>query len=61
MTRPKYKITPRMLEERGAIRQLERDGFSRETISKTMYKITDGATTQQRNEIMVKLHDRSDS
>lgn len=60
MTTPKYKITPRMLEEKGAIQQLRHDGFTKEQVSKQMYKLTAGATTQQRNAIMSKLHDRSE-
>lgn len=55
---PKYKITPRMLEEKGGIHRLERDGFSRERLHKEMYKITDGANVQERRNIMSKLYDR---
>ena len=56
----KYKITPRMLESVGEIKKLERDGFSREKIHKEMYKITDGASTEKRREIMSKLYERSE-
>ncbi len=56
----KYKITPRLLEEKGAIKQLESDGVSRETISKRMYDITDGASTPERRNIMKKLFDRGE-
>lgn len=57
----KYKITPQILEERHNIAKLEKDGFSREQIHKEMYKITDGANTQERRHIMEKLYDRSNS
>jgi len=57
---PKYKITPKILEERHNIAKLERDGFSREQIHKEMYKVTDGANTQERRRIMEQLYDRSE-
>ncbi|MGL6123763.1 MAG: hypothetical protein ACRC1W_12265 [Shewanella sp.] len=60
MSKPKYSINITHLETKHGIAKLERDGFSREQISKSMYKVTEGASTQQRNELMVKLHDRSE-
>lgn len=58
MSTPKYKITPRMLESRGEIAKLERDGHNRQTIHKAMYNITDGASTQERRKLMSELYDR---
>jgi DNA-binding transcriptional MerR regulator len=54
----KYRIQPSHLEERHGIARLERDGFSREDISKALYKHTEGSNQQNRTEIMKKLHDR---
>ncbi len=58
MTNPKYKITMRDLETRGGIAKLERDGHSKEAIMKTMYKHTDGASQQHREQLVSKLYDR---
>lgn len=54
----KYKISIHDIERQGGIAKLERDGFSREQIMKTMYKKTDGASTEQRQEIVSRLYDR---
>jgi hypothetical protein len=58
MTTPKYKITPKDLETHGGIAKLERDGHNKETIHKALYKITEGATQQDRERIISKLYDR---
>lgn len=54
----KYKVTINQLETKGEINKLERDGFTRETIIKEMYRLTDGATTQERNKIVSQLYER---
>lgn len=54
----KYKITMRDLETRGGVAKLERDGHSKESIMKTMYKHTAGATQRERENIISKLYDR---
>lgn len=54
----KYKINENLLDTKGGIAKLERDGFSRESIHKQMYKVTSGASTSERREIMKKLYDR---
>jgi hypothetical protein len=59
MTTPKYKININHLEQRRGIERLQRDGFSREQISKSMYKATEGMPQAQRTELMSKLFDRS--
>lgn len=56
----KYKITVRDLESKHSINKLERDGFTREKIVQDMYKLTDGASTQERNAMMNKVYDRSE-
>lgn len=55
---PKYKINLNHLETRHGIAKLERDGFTRETIMKTMYKETDGMKQQDRTQLVSKLFDR---
>ena len=54
----KYKINLNELERQGGIDKLRRDGFTNEQIHKAMYHETDGATRQQREKLMEKLHDR---
>ncbi len=54
----KYKITINDIERSGGIAKLERDGFKREEIIKTMYKETAGASQQERERIVSKLYDR---
>lgn len=44
--------------KQGGAKRLERDGFSKETIMKTMYKETDGMSKDQRSELVSKLYDR---
>lgn len=61
MQMPKYKITPGMLETKGVIAKLEKDGHTRESISKAMYNITDGASTEQRRKIVSDLYERNRS
>ena len=60
MTTPKYKISIRDLESKHSINKLERDGFSREKIVSEMYKLTDGASTEVRTDMMNKIYDRSE-
>lgn len=60
MKTPKYKITEKHLETQCGIAKLERDGFSREQISKSMYAHTPGCKQSERNDIMRKLFDRSE-
>lgn len=60
MTTPKYKINMNHLETRRGIEKLQRDGFTREQISKSMYKATEGMKQADRAELMSKLYDRSE-
>jgi hypothetical protein len=54
----KYKIKLNDLEQKGGVDRLKRDGFTREDISKAMYKETSGADQRVRENIMSKLHDK---
>ncbi len=56
----KYKITIKDLETKGSIAKFERDGVSRETIFREMYKQTDGATKQEREQIVRKIYERGE-
>lgn len=44
--------------QQGDIKKLERDGFNREDIHKTLYKETEGASVKERTDIISKLYDR---
>lgn len=48
------------LETKHGIAKLERDGHSRESIMKSMYKLTEGASQDYRTKIVEKLYDRSE-
>lgn len=58
MTTPKYKLTLNEIERAGNITKLERDGFTREAIHKTLYRETAGSTQQHREQIISRLYDR---
>lgn len=55
----KYKITEQILDTKGGIAKLEKDGFTRQDIHNQMYKVTHGASTNDRRELMQKLYKRS--
>jgi hypothetical protein len=59
MSTPKYKINATMISQKGEIAKLERDGHSREDISKAIYRATDGATVEQRRKIVSDLYERN--
>lgn len=56
----RYNITLRDLEQRHNVAKLERDGFTRQDIISAMYKHTDGASQEQRTEIINRIYDRSE-
>lgn len=58
MTTPKYKLTIAHIDKANNINKLEKDGFTKEQIMKTMYKETDGASQREREQIVSKLYDR---
>lgn len=55
----KYRLTLNHLEQHGNIKKLERDGFTREDIHRTLYNETEGASNKVREKIIQKLYDRS--
>ncbi len=55
---PKYKLNLSELDKHANVHKLERDGFTREKIIDAMYKQTDGASTQEREQMVRKLYDR---
>ena len=55
---PRYQISLSDLQRQGGIAKLQRDGFNKEQIFKSMYKQTQGASTEQRQELVSKLFDR---
>ena len=58
MATPKYKLTINEIDRASNIHKLERDGFSKETIHRVMYKETAGASQRQREDMIRKLYDR---
>ena len=56
----KYEPSIKDYETKHGIAKLERDGFSRETIMKTMYKKTEGMCQSQRQDLVGKLFDRGE-
>ena len=53
----KYEIKEKHLETHG-IKRLERDGFSREVIMKSMYNLTPGVSQKERTEMVKDLFNR---
>jgi hypothetical protein len=51
----KYRITEHHITQPGYIDKLKRDGYTRSEIMQTMYKVTDGATQDQRTKIVSEL------
>ena len=56
----KYKLTINEIEKQSNCHKLERDGFTKEQIMKTMYKETEGASQREREQIISKLYDRKE-
>ena len=54
----KYRISEKDLQTKHGIAKLERDGFSRETIMKSMYNLTPGVSQVERTAIVKELFDR---
>lgn len=51
----KYKITEHHITQPGYVERLKRDGYTRSEIMQTMYKVTDGASQEQRTKIVSEL------
>lgn len=60
MATPKYKLSMRDLENKGEIRKLEHDGFTRSEIHKQMYRITEGLSQKDRTKLMQQMYYRGD-
>lgn len=60
MKTPKYKLTIADIDKASNVHKLEKDGFSKETIMKTMYRETAGASQREREQIISKLYDRKE-
>ena len=58
MGKSDYKININHLEQKHGIARLERDGFSREQIMKTMYKETQGMKKTDRTKLVKELFNR---
>lgn len=56
----KYKISLSDLESRHSINKLERDGFTRHDIIKSLYEKTDGASQEIRTKMATMIYDRSE-
>ena len=55
----KYKITEQHLDTKHGIAKLERDGFTREQISKSMYAHAGKASADEMRKLTKKLYDRT--
>ena len=57
MSKPKYRISEKHLETHG-IKRLERDGFSRQEIMHSMYRLTPGVSQTERTQITKEVFNR---
>lgn len=51
----KYKITEHHVSQPGGIEKLKRDGYTRSEIMQTMYKVTAGASKDERSKLVSDL------
>jgi hypothetical protein len=58
MNKPKYIINEKQISEQHGIKRLERDGFSREQIMKSMYNLTPGVSQGERTKMVKELFNR---
>ncbi len=54
----KYKITEQMLDTKYGIAKLQKDGFTREQISKSMYAHAGKMSADEARKLTKKLYDR---
>ena len=57
MATPKYRISEKHFETHG-VKRLERDGFSRQDIMHSMYRLTPGMSQKERTELVKQTFDR---
>ena len=60
MSETKYRLTLDHIQSPSGIHKLEHDGFSKETIMKTMYKEMPGASKEVIEGTVRKLYDRKE-
>lgn len=48
----KYRITEHHVTQPGGVEKLKRDGYTRSEIMQTMYRVTEGASKDQRTKIV---------
>jgi len=51
----KYRITEHHITQQGGIEKLKRDGYTRSEIMQTMYKVTSGASKDERSKLVSDL------
>ena len=51
----KYSLTEHHITQPGGIEKLKRDGYTRSEIMQKMYKVTSGASTDERTKIVSEL------
>lgn len=51
----KYRITEHHITQPGGVEKMKRDGYTRSEIMQTMYKVTSGASTDERTKIVSEL------
>lgn len=54
----KYRITEHHITQQGGIEKLKRDGYTRSEIMQKMYKVTDGASKEERTKIVSELFNK---
>ena len=51
----KYRITEHHITEPGGVEKMKRDGYTRSEIMQTMYKVTSGASKDERSKLVSDL------
>ena len=51
----KYKITEHHITQPGGVEKMKRDGYTRSEIMQSMYKITSGASKDERSKLVSDL------
>jgi len=51
----KYRITEHHITQPGGVEKMKRDGYSRSEIMQTMYKVTSGASKDERSKLVSDL------
>jgi hypothetical protein len=51
----KYRITEHHITQPGGVEKMKRDGYTRSEIMQTMYKVTSGASKDERSKLVSDL------